>query len=85
MWHSLKVTLGISTPSASAELAAVIWALASAITRALGGGLGALRICQRDSDLRASGCRTIAAGFNHQSHEEMREMISSLVGNETIL
>lgn len=51
MWHSLKVTLGISAPSASAELAAVIWALASAITRALGGEPGALRICQRYSDL----------------------------------
>lgn len=43
MWHSLKVMLGISAPSASAELAAVIWALAPAITQALGGpewGLG---------------------------------------------
>lgn len=37
MWHSLKVMLGISAPSASAELAAVIWALALAITQALGG------------------------------------------------
>ncbi|CAL8253357.1 unnamed protein product [Merluccius merluccius] len=34
MWHSLKVTPGISAPSASPQLAAVIWALASAITPA---------------------------------------------------
>lgn len=53
MWHSLKVTLGISAPSASAELAAVIWALASAITRALGGVAAAAVVGEASEDSSA--------------------------------
>lgn len=79
MWHSLKVMLGISAPSASAELAAVIWVLASAITHGLGGtrcsedlSAGFSSVCSRvDAEQEKS-------GPDHQSHEGKKKRTTGL-------